>query len=54
MPRKIGNQIEKAVVCGTSRFAVISEKPLGLRALSRKMPKEEKIQMRGVATRIRI
>lgn len=54
MPIKIGSQIENANVCGTSQFSVKSEKSLGLRAPLRKTPKEEKIQIRGVASKMRI
>jgi len=52
MPMKMGSQIEKAVVCGTSIFSVKSEKSEGLRAVSKKIPRDENIQMRGVEMRM--
>jgi hypothetical protein len=51
-PTNIGNQIEKAVVCGTKIFSVRSEKSDGLRALSKKIPKEENTQINGDAINI--
>ena len=52
MPRKMGPQIEKAMVSGTSQFSDRSENSLGLRAELKKIPKEEKSQISGVAIKI--